>query len=953
MSETEGGSSNPPTSTQPAAVELTLSTTPIRTSHDGQVIENLELHVASGDAITVTNDNVIIRNCVIYHQSGDGISLFGASNVTIENCEIINSSPPTGNRPETSADIININAYNSPNLTVDHVTLRDGSSGMYLLESPGTTISNVEGYNFHGPMPRGQFVQFDKSGDSSLTNFYVYNDPAHSYTEDNISVYNSPNVTVSNGLIDGNNSPSGVGVMFEGNSGGGLVSHVDAVHMGDGAFSSYSKDVTFDYTRSFDNIATDQGRGLPLSNALIWNVSNAGISIEHSTYTHPGNPSNIVWDDDKAVLADVHQDPNATPMQHPVTNSGGTFVPNNQIVDNEITGTSANDIVDATHTISGQPAPTDAVDMVYGMAGNDTLRALGGDDQIYGGDGTDTLSGGAGADTIDGGAGTDTASYAASSSGVAVSLMTGTASGGDAEGDTLTNIENLTGSNFDDTLEGAAGNNKLVGGLGTDTVSYAHAASGDNGLGVTVNLASIKSQNTVVAGKDTLSGFENLIGSEFNDTLSGSSGDNVLAELGGDDRLDGKAGADSLFGGAGDDTYVVDNAGDVVDETNGDGTDTVLSSISFSLVDPVHAVGAIENLTLTGKGAISATGNDLDNILIGNSGANVLMGLDGADTLNGGTGADTMFGGTGDDSYVVDNKGDVVNEIDGDGTDTVLSSVSFSLADPVHAIGSIENLTLTGKGAISATGNDLDNVLIGNSGANVLIGGAGADTMDGGGGVDTASYATSAVGVAVSLVTGIGSGGDAEGDTLTNIEKLTGSNVDDTLEGDVGNNTLVGGLGIDTVSYAHAASGANGLGVTVNLASTKSQNTVVAGKDTLSGFENLTGSEFNDTLRGSSGNNIITGLAGNDKLTGAGGDDTFVFLPGFGNDTITDFTAGPNSGPHDLITFDQGTFADFDAIMASSAQVGSDTVITVDANNTVTLLNLHISSLHQDDFAFV
>ena len=105
-----------------------------------------------------------------------------------------------------------------------------------------------------------------------------------------------------------------------------------------------------------------------------------------------------------------------------------------------------------------------------------------------------------------------------------------------------------------------------------------------------------------------------------------------------------------------------------------------------------------------------------------------------------------MFGGTGNDTYVVDNAGDVVNETGGDGTDTVQSSVSFSLADPVHAIGGIENLTLTGTAAINATGNALDNVLIGNSGNNVLIGGAGADTLDGGGGTDTASYAASCLG---------------------------------------------------------------------------------------------------------------------------------------------------------------------------------------------------------------
>ena len=518
---------------------------------------------------------------------------------------------------------------------------------------------------------------------------------------------------------------------------------------------------------------------------------------------------------------------------------------------------------------------------------------------------------------------------------------------------TCSTFENLTGSNFDDTLEGNAGNNKLIGGAGIDTVSYAHAASGANGLGVTVNLALTSAQNTVTAGTDTIIGFENLTGSQFNDTLHGNAGNNVLTGLGGNDRLDGGAGADTLIGGAGNDTYVVDNKGDVVDETNGDGTDAVLSSISFSLVDRLHAIGDIENLTLTGSAAINAIGNDLDNVLIGNSAANILIGGGGADVLNGGGGADKMFGGTGDDIYVVDNKGDVVDETNGDGTDTVLSSISFSLADPVHAIGEIENLTLTGSGAINATGNALDNILIGNSGANVLIGGAGADWLNGGAGVDTASYATSAAGVAVSLATGIGSGGDAQGDHLFNIENLTGSNFDDTLEGNAGNNKLIGGAGIDTVSYAHAASGANGLGVTVNLALTSAQNTVTAGTDTIIGFENLTGSQFNDTLRGNSGNNVITGLAGNDKLTGAGGNDTFVFFPGFGKDIITDLTAGPNSVPHDVIAFDHTMFADFDAVLAASAQVGTSTVITFDAQNMVTLVNVSVGSLHHDDFAFV
>ena len=277
----------------------------------------------------------------------------------------------------------------------------------------------------------------------------------------------------------------------------------------------------------------------------------------------------------------------------------------------------------------------------------------------------------------------------------------------------LTNIENLTGSNFDDTLEGNAGNNNLVGGLGIDTVSYANAAFGRQWPGSHgQSRLTTSAQKTVTAGSDTLSGFENLTGSQFNDILTGTSAANVLTGLSGNDALNGGAGGDWMLGGTGNDTYMVDNVGDVVTELDGEGTDTIQSSLSLSLA----GLTFVENLTLTGTAALSGTGNALDNTIIGNSGANVLTGGGGSDTLNGGSGADQMFGGTGNDTYVVDNAGDVVNETGGDGTDTILSSISFSLADPVHAIGNIENLTLTGRGAINATGNALNNVLIGNSG---------------------------------------------------------------------------------------------------------------------------------------------------------------------------------------------------------------------------------------------
>ena len=153
----------------------------------------------------------------------------------------------------------------------------------------------------------------------------------------------------------------------------------------------------------------------------------------------------------------------------------------------------------------------------------------------------------------------------------------------------------------------------------------------------------------------------------------------------------------------------------------GGGTDTVQTSLAS------YTLGAdVENLTYTGAGNFTGTGNALDNIITGGVGSDVLNGGDGNDILNGGLGADAMNGGAGNDTFVVDNVGDTVTEAVGGGTDLVQTSLaSYVLA------ANVENLTYTGAGNFTGTGNALANTITGGGGNDVLNGGAGADQLVG------------------------------------------------------------------------------------------------------------------------------------------------------------------------------------------------------------------------------
>nr|WP_235194851.1 bluetail domain-containing putative surface protein [Microcystis aeruginosa] len=155
-------------------------------------------------------------------------------------------------------------------------------------------------------------------------------------------------------------------------------------------------------------------------------------------------------------------------------------------------------------------------------------------------------------------------------------------------------------------------------------------------------------------------------------------------------------------------------------------TTTVTTAITDTLTAGVTTVlpANVENLTLTGAAAINGTGNAGNNVITGNTGNNI---------LNGGAGVDTLIGGLGNDTYIVDTATDTITELAGGGTDTIQSSVTYTIA----ALNNVETLTLTGTAAINGTGNAGNNVITGNTANNLLNGGGGNDTLNGGAGLDT------------------------------------------------------------------------------------------------------------------------------------------------------------------------------------------------------------------------
>ncbi|MCG7393569.1 hypothetical protein MHY87_11690 [Microvirga sp. ACRRW] len=548
---------------------------------------------------------------------------------------------------------------------------------------------------------------------------------------------------------------------------------------------------------------------------------------------------------------------------------------------------------------------------LMGGDGNDTLESGVANDLLLGGTGrdrlqsdlgNDTLDGGIGADTLAGGFGNDT--YVVDDVGDMV-VAEEEHSGNDTVRASINytlsaHIENLvlfdaavsgTGNNLDnaitgnaldnslngeagnDTLDGGTGNDSLIGGEGNDV--YIVDSAGD-----IVVEAPGGGTDTVQAKIDYTLGddIENLVllGAALTGTGNGLA--NRITGNAGDNTLIGGAGNDTLEGGAGNDTYEVEDAGDVVIEAPGGGTDTVRTALkNYTLGD------GLENLVLLGA-ATRGNGNVLDNAITGNAQDNWLTGDMGDDTLDGGEGDDVLVGASGNDVYIVDSIYDTPFEDPDDGTDTIQAKISYTLGD------NFENLVLLGA-ALTGTGNALANRITGNANNNALDGGIGDDTLDGGEGEDT-------------LLGGIGT------------DSLLGGGGDDLLNGGVGADVLAGGAGDDTYEIDDAGDlvieagggGTDTVRSSVDYTlSTEVENLVLLGA-ALSGTGNalanrITGNAGNNTLVGGAGDDTLDGGTGNDRLEGGAGDD--VYLVDAAGDTVIE---APDGGIDTIHLWNSSTY---------------------------------------------
>jgi Ca2+-binding RTX toxin-like protein len=609
------------------------------------------------------------------------------------------------------------------------------------------------------------------------------------------------------------------------------------------------------------------------------------------------------------------------------------------VVSAQATGGSGSDTLASIENLIGSAyadnlTGSSVANALTGGAGNDTLAGSAGNDTLDGGVGDDSMSGGDGADHYHvreaGDVVVETnATVGAAETDLVHSYVAAYTLGANVEQARvmINTASNLTGNAMDNMLWAGFGANVLDGATGIDTVSYADGATS----GVTVSLAAAGVQATGGSGSDTLTGIEHLVGSAFADKLTGNSGANALTGGLGNDTLYGGTGIDTMSGGDGADTYSVQEAGDVVIETNTSAaaseSDLVFSYLAAYTLGANVEQGRVMNATA------SLTGNALNNTLFAASGDNVLSGGTGSDTAN----------------YTYGALSGLTLSLAVAGAQATGGSGSDTLVDIDNLVGSAFADKLTGSTGANALG--------GGAGNDSLYGGFGIDTMSGGDGADIYSVQDLADVIVETNVSTAATESDfvysyvADYTLSANVEQgrimnataanLTGNAGGNILFAATGNNVLNGAAGIDTVSYAFGAASA----VTVSLAQAGAQATGGSGSDTLASVENLIGSNYadqltgndganalsggtgNDTLNGGIGNDVLNGGAGVDVLTGGSGNDIFAYASLLDSgvaigtrDTIGDFTHGQDKVDLSLIDADTATVANdaFNAMIGSA-----------------------------------
>lgn len=517
-------------------------------------------------------------------------------------------------------------------------------------------------------------------------------------------------------------------------------------------------------------------------------------------------------------------------------------------------------------------------DLVEGGAGNDIINTGAGDDLVRAGAGDDVIRASEGADRIDGdtgqgaGSGIDQVDYSMSDEGVEL-IRDGDAvfgSGGLAEGDVLTNVEYLIGTQYDDilsgddltasTLDGEGGNDQLVGGEegdlliggagadlligrgGNDIASYVNSFGG-----VQVDLTTGFAFGSDATG-DVLDRVESLQGSMYGDTLIGDSGDNLIDGFAGDDLLEGRGGQDDIRGGGGDDTVMALGDGDTLD---GGGAVTVERDrdlLSYQLATS----GVVARL------ASALYDDDLEN-------------------------DDTILGAL----------------YDPDGSTRSIEISSFE-----DLRGSDHDDDLGGDyGNNRIEGGDGDDTINAFAGNDVVAGGEGDDDMQGGLGNDWLDYSASDAGVTVSLAPDVvGAGGHADGDTVSGFENIIGSDFADTLTGDEGDN-IFDPLGVSEGNGVDDVDGEGGVDtLRLNYSSLFAAEGLIGGIDPenpLSGEFSLGGMDVNPqvTFAGIERFEIHGTMLGDILLLGDGDDRVWA---GAGNDIIASGLGG------DIVFADDG-----------------------------------------------